>query len=248
MRKFISVILLAIIAAAVILALVGPSIGAQAARHSGRLQRHQAHSDVNFGRYYNNSAFARTKAGGATGAANVVTSVVVNYRGLDTLGEVTVLFVAALGLSTMLYAVKQRRPTREPEPASLIVSTGCRSLFPLIILFGTYIFVHGHLTPGGGFQGGAVIAAGFLLIYLGCRGRLGSVGPSLVESFSGLFFVLIGLVGLAVGGSFLFNFLPAGTPYFLFSAGVIPLIYIAIGLKVGAELGGIIADLAGGAK
>jgi len=240
MRKFISIILLVVIAAAVILSLVGPSIGAEAARRSGSLQRHQAESTVNFGRYYNN--------GGATGAANVVTSVVVNYRGLDTLGEVTVLFVAALGLSTMLYAAKQRRPTREAEPASLIVFTGCRFLFPLIILFGTYIFVHGHLTPGGGFQGGAIIAAGFLLIYLGCRSRLGVLGPSLVESFAGLFFVLIGLVGLAVGGSFLFNFLPAGTPYLLFSAGVIPLIYTAIGLKVGAELGGIIADLAGGAK
>lgn len=69
-----------------------------------------------------------------------------------------------------------------------------------------------------------------------------------MESFSGLFFVLIGLVGLAVGGSFLFNFLPAGTRYLLFSAGVIPLIYTAIGLKVGTELGGITGDLAGGAK
>jgi len=242
MRKFIGVILLAIIAVAVTLALVGPSIGAQAARRSGELQRYQAHSDVNFGRYYNNSAFTQTQAGGATGAANVVTSVVVNYRGLDTLGEVTVLFVAALGLSTMLYAAKQRRPTREPEPASLIVSTGCRSLFPLIILFGTYIFVHGHLTPGGGFQAGAVMASGFLLIYLGCQSELGAIGLGLAESFSGLSFVLIGLVGLVAGCSFLFNVLHAGTQYSLFIAGVIPLMYTTIGLKI------IIADLAGGAK
>jgi len=56
---------------------------------------------------------------------------------------------------------------------------------------------------------------------------------------------VIGLVGLAVGHSFLLNFLPKGSAFALFSAGVIPMIYIAIGLKVGAELGGIIDNLAG---
>jgi len=242
MRKFIGVILLAIIAVAVTLALVGPSIGAQAARRSGNLQMHQAHSNVNFGRYYNNSAFAQTQAGGAAGAANVVDWVVLNYRGFDTLGEVTVLFIAVIGLTTMLHAVEERRPSKEAQPASLIVSTSCRFLFPLIMLFGIYIFVHGHLTPGGGFQAGAVMASGFLLIYLGCQSEPRAIGLGLAKSFSGLSFVLIGLVGLVAGCSFLFNVLHAGTQYSLFIAGVIPLMYTTIGLKI------IIADLAGGAK
>ena len=69
-------------------------------------------------------------------------------------------------------------------------------------------------------------------------------GLSVTESLSGLVFVVIGLVGLAVGGTFLLNFLPEGTPYALFSAGVIPVIYAAIGLKVGSELGAIIDKMA----
>jgi multicomponent Na+:H+ antiporter subunit B len=179
-----------------------------------------------------------------TGAANIVTSVVVNYRGFDTLGEVTVLFVAAIGLSAVL-ATRRKKQKDGSEPASLVLSTGCRFLFPLILLFGAYIFIHGHLTPGGGFQGGAIIASAFLLMYMGCRGRrINEAGSKTVESLSGLIFLVVGLIGLTVGGHyFLSNFLPKGELNSLFSAGVIPIIYIAIGCKVGSELGGIIDRL-----
>jgi multicomponent Na+:H+ antiporter subunit B len=72
-----------------------------------------------------------------TGATNIVTSVVVNYRGFDTLGEITVLFIAATGLGAVLFRSKKtdsRKPdkNRELEPASLILSTGCKFLFPFI--------------------------------------------------------------------------------------------------------------------
>jgi len=178
-----------------------------------------------------------------TGATNIVTSVVVNYRGFDTLGEVTVLFIAAIGLGVVLTTSK-REEMRKIQPASLILYTGCRLLFPLILVFGTYVFVHGHLTPGGGFQGGAIIASGFLLIYLGCRERrINRVVSNLAESLGGLIFVVIGLLGLVFGGYFLFNFLPKGTANALFSAGIIPIVYIAIGFKVGSELAGIIDNL-----
>jgi multicomponent Na+:H+ antiporter subunit B len=178
-----------------------------------------------------------------TGATNIVTSVVVSYRGLDTLGEVTILFVAALGVGVMLFAARGQRK-REPVAASVIVATGSRLLFPLILLFGIYILLHGHLTPGGGFQGGAVIASGFLLLYLAhpeqtmSRGKFG-----VAESLAGLAFVVVGLLGLTFSGYFLENLLPMGHPNVLLSAGVIPLIYIAIGIKVGSELARIIADL-----
>jgi len=125
-----------------------------------------------------------------TGAVNIVTSVVVSYRGFDTLGEVTVLFIAAIGLGAVLSTVR-KKTAREIEPASLVLYTGCRLLFPLILIFGTYIFVHGHLTPGGGFQGGAIIASGFLLIYLGCRERrINRIASNLAESLGGLIFVV----------------------------------------------------------
>ena len=179
-----------------------------------------------------------------TGASNIVTSVVVNYRAFDTLGEVTVLFVAAIGLGAVLAGRGERRK-RELEPASLVLRAGCRFLFPLILLFGAYIFIHGHLTPGGGFQGGAIIASAFLLVYLGYRRiQVNRVWSKAVESVGGLVFIVLGLVGLTVGGGyFLSNFLPKGEIYSLFSAGIIPVIYIAVGFKVGSELAGVIDDL-----
>jgi len=178
-----------------------------------------------------------------TGAVNIVTSVVVNYRGFDTLGEVTVLFIAAVGLGAVL-TTGGAGETRKTQPASLVLYTGCRLLFPLILVFGTYVFIHGHLTPGGGFQGGAIIASGFLLIYLGCRERrISHAASNLAESLGGLVFVVIGLLGLAFGGYFLLNFLPKGTANALVSAGIIPIIYIAIGFKVGSELASIIDNL-----
>jgi multicomponent Na+:H+ antiporter subunit B len=189
------------------------------------------------GKYYINEG---TKE---TGATNIVTSVVVNYRGFDTLGEVTILFVAAIGLGAVL-TTSVRGKTRKIQPASLVLYTGCRLLFPLILVFGAYIFIHGHLTPGGGFQGGAIIASGFLLIYLGCREkRINRIVSNLAESLGGLTFVVIGLLGLVFGNYFLLNFLPKGTANSLFSAGIIPIIYIAIGFKVGLELSSIIDNL-----
>ncbi len=170
--------------------------------------------------------------------SNIVTSIIVNYRGFDTLGEVAVLFLSVSGAAFVL-----RRRTglevHEPLPASEIVSTGARLLFGPIVLFGAYIFVHGHLTPGGGFQGGAVVASGVLLLLLADRDRVLPHGfLSWLESLSGLGFVLAGAAGLFVAGSFLSNrgILPLGAWNQLFSAGVIPVIYVLVGLKVGAEL------------
>jgi len=132
----------------------------------------------------------------------------------------------------------------EKTEASLIVRTGSKVLFPFIILLGAYIFLHGHLTPGGGFQGGAVIASGFLLLYLAWPGRgAGRKVSSAVESLSGLAFVAVGILGIVYGVGFLGNFLPLGARNALLSAGVIPIIYVAIGLKVGAELAGVVGHL-----
>ena len=178
------------------------------------------------------------------GAANIVTAVVLNYRGFDTLGEVTVLFIGAVGLGAILFGFEFKR--KEKFPASLILITGCRLLFPLILLLGVYIFLHGHLTPGGGFQGGAVIASGFLLNYLGClRHHINENKINSIESIAGSIFVIIGLIGLLYTGYFLSNFLPKGILNNLISAGILPLLYITIGFKVGAELAGIIYKLAG---
>jgi len=222
MRRIVSILLLIIVAVGISLSLAKIPFGTPKTK---------------VGRHYIDEGVKET------GATNIVTSVVVSYRGFDTLGEVTVLFIAAIGLGAVLTA-NGREKMRKTEPASLVLYTGCRLLFPLILIFGTYIFIHGHLTPGGGFQGGAIIASGFLLIYLGCRERrISRIASNLAESLGGLLFVVIGLLGLAFGSYFLSNFLPKGTANTLFSAGIIPIIYIAIGFKVGSELAGIIDNL-----
>ncbi|RKX85551.1 MAG: cation:proton antiporter [Spirochaetes bacterium] len=177
------------------------------------------------------------------GAANTVTSVVVLYRGFDTLGEVTVLFLAALGLTLLMKGEKHLQAKLFDE--SFILKTGSYLLFPFMILFGMYIIVHGHLTPGGGFPGGVIIATGYFIIVMTSdvvRLREGLV--SFLEGLAGLTFIGLGLVGLfKPADSFLFNFLSKGTFNTLLSAGIIPFIYAAIGIKVGSELTGAVGNM-----
>lgn len=178
------------------------------------------------------------------GAANIVTAIVVTYRGLDTLGEVTVLFLAASIVGLVLAQATPKTP-RSRVPVGELLTTGTRFLVPLILLLGVYVFVNGHLTPGGGFQGGAIIASGILLLLLADPLRHFSHGLiSSIESVAGIFYVAIGLAGLFLAGGFLDNrILPLGALGELASAGAIPLIYSLIGLKVGAEFASILASL-----
>lgn len=177
-------------------------------------------------------------------SANLVTSVVLSYRGLDTLGEVTVLFAAATGVAFFMKNLKERLNFLF---SSFIVQTGARVVSPLLVTLGIYIFIHGHLTPGGGFQGGTTIAITTLLLYVagGLVERKRTVFRTL-EGLSGSVYVLIGLMGLAVGGAFLYNFLPLGKIGELFSSGIVPVIYVLIGIKVGSELSNLVLHTTGG--
>ncbi len=175
------------------------------------------------------------------GAANLVTSVVVTYRGLDTLGEVTVLFAAAAGIS-LIFSQLKRKEDDEGSAPSEILETGAMILLPIIFVFGIYIFVNGHLTPGGGFQGGVIIASGVLLaMFAGTLKHLNHSLVTFLEGLSGVSYVAVGLLGLWLAGGFLDpRFLPMGEFGSLFSAGAIPVIYSLVGLKVGAEMSGVI--------
>lgn len=179
------------------------------------------------------------------GAANLVTAVVVTYRGLDTLGEVTVLFIAATGVGVLLKRREHSKEALMKRPSSELVQTGSLLLVSLIMLFGIYIFVNGHLSPGGGFQGGAVVASGVLLLLLSNpHQHISHTAISIIESLSGAAYVGLGTIGLLWAGGFLANNLfGLGTPGLLFSAGLIPIIYIFVGLKVGAELSGVLKHL-----
>lgn len=119
---------------------------------------------------------------------------------------------------------------------SIIVKTATRILTPLMLLFGVYIILTGHLNPGGGFQGGVILGSVLLLFYLsfGLReGRFSENVASLLEDVSALSLIMMGLVGIIIGKAFFSNFLEKGFSG-IFSAGTIPIINTLIGLKVGA--------------
>jgi len=174
-----------------------------------------------------------------TGSANIVTSVVVNYRGFDTLGELTVLFISAMGVALLLNVGKERIIFRVKP--NFILKAGVRIITGIILIVGIYIFVHGHLTPGGGFPGGAMIASSVLLMYISddkFKEKMNAF--NVLEGASGVLIIVLGLIGLFAFNSFLYNFLPSGEIGQLFSAGLTPILYVLIGLKVGSELSNII--------
>lgn len=177
------------------------------------------------------------------GAPNVVTGILLGYRGFDTLGEVAVLFMVAAAVGLLLKPDTSAQHEAAGPPPSEIVRTGTKILLPVIFTFGAYVIANGHLSAGGGFQGGAIVASGAMLIMLGRPdGRLDTALLGVIESFAGIFYVAVGLLGLALAGGFLDpRFLPRGEFGAFISAGAIPITSALLGIKVGAELSVIIA-------
>jgi energy-converting hydrogenase B subunit I len=148
---------------------------------------------------------------------------------------------------------------------SKIVRTIANIVFPFILIFGFYIVMHGHLTPGGGFQGGAVIATGFVLIIAAYRYDQVSkwFKTDLLkgsESLGLLIFIITALIALILGLGFFANWLvnsgslfgtyvPFGpNPGNLNTGGVIPIMNLAVGLEVLGALSVIIISMLSGAK
>ncbi len=129
---------------------------------------------------------------------------------------------------------------------TIIVKTVSSWVKVLIFLFGIYITLFGHLTPGGGFAGGVIIAASYILLMLAFGRKSAEENlplplASKLDCVGALAFATIATLGLALGGSFFVNFLYQqkylpGKALELISAGTIPLSNIAIGVKVGASL------------
>ena len=139
--------------------------------------------------------------------------------------------------------------SKEHDPGmTVIVKTVTRLTVGLILLYGIYIILHGHLTPGGGFAGGVIIALAFINLDLAFGGSVSAKifskgSTSVVEALGAVMFLALALFGMKFGG-FLDNFLYSdGNPGQLVSAGIIPLENIAISLKVGAGLFGIFLTL-----
>jgi multicomponent Na+:H+ antiporter subunit B len=176
---------------------------------------------------------------------DVVTAVNFDYRGFDTLGEEFILFAAVVGVASILRKLRGERTRRPdddaagrhvPETSLPVRVTGLGLVAPTILV-GIYIVAHGHQTPGGGFQGGVILATALLLIYLSADYMtMRAVGPlwllELAEGAGAAGFALIGVSGLVAGGAFFENFLGKGTPGELVSSGTIPLSNAAVALAV----------------
>ena len=144
------------------------------------------------------------KAKDETGAHNMVTAVLADYRSYDTLGETVVIFTAGMACLMVLGVFENGRhtfvATKMFEPfGSNIIDAAARMLLPFILTFAAYVVVHGHDSPGGGFQGGAICAAAIILFKLiRPESKMGlPIRQGIILSCTGLLiYVGIGLLGL----------------------------------------------------
>lgn len=184
----------------------------------------------------------------ASGAINVVATILLDFRAFDTLGEASVIFASVAAVGAVFAGSTLRR---SDAGLSLLVRRSVAYLAALFLLFPIYIVFHGHLSPGGGFQGGVSLAVLLILlaVVFGTRRAAYAVGLKRLhatESLSAAAFLSIGLIGVFQGLPYLANAsagFPRGEAGTLLSGGVIPLLNIVIGIKVASGLGSIIFDV-----
>ena len=113
------------------------------------------------------------------------------------------------------------------------ILTCCSDLvLPIIITLGLYIIIHGHLSPGGGFQGGVLVAGAFAILYVSYGIKNLSKKIKIGEDIGALGFIILAFLGLVFGGTFFKNIFYLGEPGELFSSGSIFLMNFAVGFKV----------------
>ncbi len=183
-------------------------------------------------------------------ATDVVTAVNFDYRGFDTIGEESILFASVMGCALLLRKREDdfedppfdREYSRAVLPPSDAVRMCCMAVVVLLVVFGLDIVLHGQLTPGGGFQGGVILASVPLIVYLGSGYEKFQqiTNQTLTEAVEGLgvaLFALIGFVALLAGAPYLTNIFPLGTTGDVNSSGTILAISVATGMEV---TGGIV--------
>jgi multicomponent Na+:H+ antiporter subunit B len=179
-------------------------------------------------------------------ATDAVTALNFDLRAFDTLGEEFILFASVSGVALLLRQLRDEEESLEREQgieehrfagASDGLKLTSLVLIPLVIAFGAYLVFHGQLTPGGGFQGGVVLAAGPISIllagrYLSMKRAAPKLALEAADALGAAAYALIGLGGLIFTGVYLKNFLPLGAVGHLLSAGMMPLNSVAVGLEV----------------
>lgn len=171
--------------------------------------------------------------------ANAVTSIVFDQRGFDTLVEEIILFASVVGVVTLLRPTEEEQD-QEPAPTGRVLEATRMlgyAMMPVTIVIGVDVVVHGHVTPGGGFQGGVILATAVHLLYVaGSYRSLDQLRPVGLfdqgEVVGAAAFVVLGIAGIITSAAFLTNMLSFGTFGELFSSGTIPLLDAAVGLEV----------------
>lgn len=184
-----------------------------------------------------------------TSATNVVAGIILDYRAFDTFGESTVLFAAACAVIILLRddGKKGKKPSgtggddeTQREPILTRVSA---LVVPVLLLYGIYVILNGHISPGGGFSGGTIIGAGLIL----CRNAFGAGLTSRIinaRTYTRVILCSLGFYALAKGYSFftganhIESFIPKGTPGAILSGGLILPLNIAVGLVVACTMYG----------
>jgi multicomponent Na+:H+ antiporter subunit B len=176
-------------------------------------------------------------------APNVVSALNFDQRGLDTLGEETILLGSVVGAASLLRPSPDERERLPGKEGRVLEATRLLGyvLLPVTLILAVDVVTHGHLTPGGGFQGGVVLATGVHLLYVaGSYRMLRRLRPlswyELAEALAAGAFVLLGLTGLLLSGAFLANVLPRGTLGDLFSSGTVFVLNVAVGAEVASGI------------
>jgi multicomponent Na+:H+ antiporter subunit B len=181
---------------------------------------------------------------------NMVAAVNFDVRGFDTLGEESMLVCAVTGAVVLLRGTRGESMTDRAGkiPGRAVVARTdatvlvCRIAATLTLLFGIYMALHGTVTPGGGFQGGAIAGSSLMLLYLGegyegWRRIVRSPALDLLEGGGAFVFVGAAAVPLMLGYALLQNILPFGTPKDLYSGGLMVVANFAVGLSVAGSFG-----------
>ena len=180
-------------------------------------------------------------------ATDIVNAINYDYRAFDTLGEEFILFASVLGVLLLFrpsdrtdHAKKSHADGQHHEeglPISDTLTITTRAVMGIMIVFGVYIATHGQLTPGGGFQGGVILASTPILIFLsGDVAAFEEITASplvqVAECGGAAGYAIIGIAALLFGAHLLTNIVPLGKTGDIFSSGTIAIISVCVGIEV----------------
>ncbi len=183
-----------------------------------------------------------------TGALNIVSGMILTYRAFDTFGETNVLFIATCCVMILLMVddavlkkIENHNDRRfEPKNDAILQGTAF-VLCPIIFIFGIYVILNGHLSPGGGFSGGAILGAGLILytIAFGFKKTQKFFNEMIYKIAKITALCMYGIIGsyfYITGANGIENHIPLGIPGHILSGGIILPIDICVGLEVACTM------------